>query len=86
MLETEPEWRLYEELKAHMIPFALQALAPKEIDAEDPVGRVWFRSESGVRTRYGGNVGFILQDASGQERWLAEVRRVVREMGRGTPS
>ena len=56
-LETEPEWRLYDELKAKGITFCLRPDDPKVPDPDDPRGRAVF--EVGTwRIRYAGAAGF----------------------------
>ena len=51
-LETEPEWRLFEDLKAMGIPFQLSNPGtPKLLDPDNPIGRVWFDLDK-CRIRY----------------------------------
>lgn len=57
-LETEPEWRLYEKLNAVGIGFYIEAMQPKELSKEDPIGRAVFRLDQDVAIRYLGKKGF----------------------------
>jgi hypothetical protein len=72
LLETEPEWRVYETLQAREIPFALDpgpALTP---NPQDPVGRCWFAApENGPRLRYAGAAGFCVRSSWGPDAYLA---------------
>jgi hypothetical protein len=58
LLETEPEWRLLEELRARRITFALEPRRPRRVDTENPDGRVWFVIGD-RRLRYGNRSGFV---------------------------
>ncbi len=60
VLETEPEWRMYEELQARRIKFWIQAGRAELQRVEDPRGRAWFRTES-ARIQYRGAAGFVLR-------------------------
>ena len=66
-LETEPEWRLYENLQANGINFDLIPGSAKVIDPEDPKGRTKFVFENGYFVRYGGAAGFVLKKVTGEE-------------------
>jgi hypothetical protein len=83
LLETEPEWRLYERLKAADIPFTLEDPQPPRLHkVSDPVGRVWFvLTEMGVRIRYAGDAGFVMRSADGTEQYVARVDEVVGLLG-----
>jgi len=60
LLETEPEWRLFEALKAMGIFFQLNPGPVKLIDPDNPSGRVWFELD-GCNIRYGGSSGYIIK-------------------------
>lgn len=70
LLETEPEWRLYEDLCACGVSFYLDPGPAKLIDPANPAGRVWFITAEGLRIRYAGASGFILKDNSGIEKYF----------------
>lgn len=84
-LETEPEWRLYDELRAKGIDFRLRPDDPEVIDPDNPRGRAIFEVGS-WRIRYDGAAGFRVVKA---ETILHEptVERVIERVGvpeRGT--
>jgi len=77
ILETQPEWKLYELLELHSIPFTLLSTYPKLIDENDPVGRVWFVLSDAIRVRYQGLAKFVVKDiVSGREGICADEREV----------
>jgi predicted component of viral defense system (DUF524 family) len=63
ILETEPEWRLYELLCARRIPFSLKADRVRLENNESPAGRAWFVLGPIGQVRYDGANGFLFQDA-----------------------
>ena len=65
MLETEPEWRLYEELRQKRVSFDLRPREVRLQDEDDPQGRVWF-VVGPLRARYAGAAGFVLRSADGE--------------------
>lgn len=74
LLETEPEWRLLETLRARGAGFSFDPLRPGLVDAENPRGRAWF--EVGPRrARYAGASGFAIEDGV-QVRFFADVEQV----------
>ncbi|MBM7867402.1 hypothetical protein GTO89_11505 [Heliobacterium gestii] len=74
LLETEPEWRLYEWLNANQVAFSLDPAQALLMDPDDPQGRVWFVIEQeGIRVRYAGPSGFLIRGHSGKERIEANV-------------
>jgi hypothetical protein len=80
-LETEPEWRLFEELSARGIAFHI-APAPAQVeDAEDPRGRARFRGKE-WSARYRGAAGFQVV-SGGATRWVARPEEVVAAVARG---
>ncbi|MGI6468682.1 MAG: DUF2357 domain-containing protein [Syntrophomonadaceae bacterium] len=59
-LETEPEWRLFEDLNAMGISFQLNPGPVKLIDPENPSGRVWFELDN-CSIRYAGLSGYAIK-------------------------
>jgi hypothetical protein len=79
-LETEPEWRLYENLQANNIKFMLEPGSAKVIDPEDPKGRTKFIFDNRCSVRYGGAAGFVLKKTTGEEIPYARVQDVVKNI------
>lgn len=75
-LETEPEWRLYEELKIAGADFTLVPGSPKLQEKDDPRGRTWFVA-SNVQVQYRGSAGFLIKTASSPNVYQADRRKVV---------
>ncbi len=75
MLETEPEWRLYEILRSRGVDFRIEACRPEEFTQEDPFGRAVFITRKAV-ARYRGNAGFCLHYLSGREEYTANAINV----------
>ncbi|HEY0194976.1 MAG TPA: hypothetical protein VGC42_27875, partial [Kofleriaceae bacterium] len=59
LLETEPEWRLYETLRAHRADVELEPGPARLVDSEDPAGRTWLVVD-GRRARHDGGARFVL--------------------------
>ncbi len=59
ILETEPEWKLYESLKASNIEFTLSAGAIRTLNDTNPEGRAWFLFSDGIQVRFDGANGFL---------------------------
>lgn len=59
-LETEPEWRLYEELRAAGVDFTLKPGRPEIQDEDTPAGRCWFVIK-GALVQYRGSAGFLIR-------------------------
>lgn len=79
LLETQPEWKLYELLELHSIPFTLVVTTPKLIDENNPVGRVWFVLSDTIRVRYQGVEKFIVKDlVTGREEFYADEREIIK--------
>lgn len=76
-LETEPEWRLYEDLRACGIAFDLRPGRPAAVDPQEPAGRTWFLTENGPRLRYAGASGFLIRYGSGKRRYVSRVEQVL---------
>lgn len=79
-LETEPEWRLYENLQANSINFVLEPGSAKVIDPEEPKGRTKFIFDNQYSVRYGGAAGFVLKKITGEEITNAQVQDVVKNI------
>jgi hypothetical protein len=72
MLETEPEWRLYEDLRAAGVEFTLDPSNPTMVDPEDPRGRAWFLID-GVRIQYSGAAGFLCRTPARDDQYVPTV-------------
>lgn len=78
LLETEPEWHLYEDLKAAGIDFTLDPLSPRLPNPENPVGRVCFvLKNSSISIRYTGDSGFLYRSAGTSDRYYASSKDVI---------
>lgn len=77
LLETEPEWRLYEELQAHGIPFRITSGPAGPIHAPEPAGRARFVTTTGIQVRYAGAAGFNVRSQDLPERFLAHIDDVI---------
>jgi hypothetical protein len=84
-LESEPEWRLYEELRARDVRFQLRVLPPKLRRAEDLRGRVQVVMDDGRVVAWAGAAGFLLRDAAGRETSVATVPGVVAALELSAP-
>jgi hypothetical protein len=76
-LETEPEWRLYEELRASAIEFLLKPGEPKVSDPDNPSGRAWFKTQNG-EIQYRGSSGFLLKTLFHEDRYFVQVSDVIK--------
>ncbi|MFO0180621.1 MAG: DUF2357 domain-containing protein [bacterium] len=76
-LETEPEWRLLEHLRANGVKPDIKLVPPNLQSAENPKGRAWFKLPSGEMIRFDGSNGFISRTVGTAERYytLEEVFR-----------
>jgi len=83
-LETEPEWRLYENLRANSINYHLVPGSARVIDLDDPKGRTRFVFENGFTARYAGYAGFILKTLSGNEYSFSQVNDLICEIVEST--
>jgi hypothetical protein len=66
LLETEPEWRLYEDLRAEGFQFEIEPGRVKLIDPDDPRGRATF-VVGDIRVRYSGAAGFAVRKSNNEE-------------------
>jgi hypothetical protein len=78
LLETEPEWRLYEELKAANIQFKLKAGRINALEQTSLQWRAWFLLQNETRLRYAGLQGYLLKETSGNETFHAKLNELVR--------
>jgi predicted component of viral defense system (DUF524 family) len=79
LLETEPEWRLYEALMAAAIPFSLEADSPRNVSPNNPTGRSWFVTGN-CKAQYRGADGFLIV-TGGESRYAAHVDDVRLALG-----
>ncbi len=77
LLETEPEWRLVEDLRALRVSFGIQTGPPTVLDPDDPTGRAWVVTGDGTRIRYAGASGFVVRKPLGEDRYLARLEDVL---------
>lgn len=77
LLETEPEWRLYEQLRASQVDFSVEAKPPKLLDPSHPRGRAEFVVADGVTACYVGESGFRCRLREDRELYLNRVADVV---------
>jgi hypothetical protein len=75
-LETEPEWRLYEQLQIADAAFTLLPGPPKLQDEDDPRGRTWFVTEK-CQVQYRGSAGFLIRTGLLPDEYQADLRQVV---------
>ena len=78
-LETEPEWRLYEWLRANKNEPDIRLDAAKVQSADNPKGRAWFHLPSGERFRFDGINGFLRRQEGDTDRYLTLEQIVKRE-------
>lgn len=81
LLDTEPEWRLYEDLTASGCKFTLRALPPRMVDPEKPRGRAWFVMDDGRRIRFTGPSGFQLKIGSDEDEYCRGIEDVLSRIG-----
>jgi hypothetical protein len=81
-LETEPEWRLYEELQARSMSFRLRAQPPKLYGEGDLQGRVQFVLDQDRAVSWAGAAGFVVRGALGAEMTVASVQGVLAALER----
>jgi len=70
LLETEPEWCLYEDLRASGIEVTLEPGPVKMVDPENPEGRVKFILPDGSKIRYAGSSGFFYRNSAEPGRYF----------------
>lgn len=69
-LETEPEWRLLEWLRATKQPHTIRLDPPRVQQYENPRGRAWFHLDSGRKIRYDGANGFLRRSSHSEDRYF----------------
>jgi len=79
-LETEQEWRLYEELRAAKIEFYLEPSKPRALKEDSSGWRTWFVTKSGDRIRYAGIHGFIWEPKTGSYHHVPSVDAVLLQL------
>ncbi len=81
LLETEPEWRLFEDLTSLGVRFVLDPSEPVRLLGKDnPYGRVWFRFDDGSSIRYAGASGYALRRAPDEEpQYFMEYEELIKE-------
>jgi uncharacterized protein len=72
LLETEPEWRLYETLIANNIAFSIEAGHPTLHDENTVRGRAWFVAGES-RAQYRGATGFVVRSRTGDEHYSPSI-------------
>jgi len=75
-LESEPEWRLYEELRAAGTPFRLRAETAKLRKEDELQGRARFALKDGLMVTWRGAAGFVVRWVDGREEAVATARGV----------
>lgn len=76
ILETEPEWRLYEDLQLSRIEFDVDADSPVLEDPDNPQGRAWFRINS-VSVQFRGAAGFLIRRLGISDRYAPSAEAVI---------
>ncbi|MBX9686383.1 MAG: restriction endonuclease-like protein [Candidatus Obscuribacterales bacterium] len=77
-LESESEWRLYEELKAAQIQFHLEPVQPGPLDIRPEGWRTWFViDKTGHRIRFAGVHGILIRPQFGREKLIAKIADVI---------
>ncbi len=84
ILETEPEWRLHENLQLSGIDYEVTAGAPDLEDPEDPQGRAWFKTGS-CSIQYRGAAGFLIRRIGLPDRYLPSGEAVIAFLSRIWP-
>jgi len=85
-LETEPEWRLYEELLARNVRFELRVQRPRLRSEDDLMGRVHFVFGDLRELRWAGAAGFVIRDREGRELSAGSAPAVFDALGVLSPS
>ncbi|MHB8899785.1 MAG: nuclease domain-containing protein, partial [Thermoguttaceae bacterium] len=86
ILETEPEWRLYEVLRARKIQFQIVTDRIRVQSPDSPVGRAWFKLPNETRVRYDGANGFLLDDAVLERRSYYSLAELLKVLARKLPT
>lgn len=76
LLETEPEWRLYEQLRVAGVEFNLNPGPAKLQDEDDPIGRTWFVTER-LQVQYRGSAGFLVKTDTLPDEYYADLTKTL---------
>ena len=76
LLETEPDWRLYEALTANRVPFSIEPGSPLLHDPDTVRGRAWFVT-SHCRIQYRGASGYFAKSSDDRETYLTAASEIV---------
>lgn len=77
-LESEPEWRLYEGLRAANLSFKLVPAPPGALSTDESPWRTWFQIENNyARIRYAGVNGFKLESKHAAPEFFGSAEQVV---------
>lgn len=82
LLETEPEWRLYDELRILDVEFTIRAGRPRLREADNPIGRAWFDLDERGSARFEGLAGWRVRRGE-NERHVPNAQAVVGELAIG---
>ena len=77
LLETSPEWELYEQLRRNDVDFTLKPGPAKLPDEKDLHGRTWFVVRD-YRVQYRGAAGFLIRRPGLSEQFRSNVDDVVK--------
>jgi hypothetical protein len=72
-LETELEWRLYEDLSAEGVDFRIFAGPVTPSDSVEPRGRAWFVMSDRTVVRYARGAGFLVRSPGSKDRYFANI-------------
>ncbi|SMC23754.1 hypothetical protein SAMN02746041_01834 [Desulfacinum hydrothermale DSM 13146] len=78
-LETEPEWRLYEELRAAGVDFTLKPGRPTIQDEDTPAGRCWFFIKNAL-VQYRGSAGFLIRRTPSPDEYRSTVSATLKRL------
>lgn len=70
-LETEPEWRLLEWLRATQQAHTIRLDPPRVQQSDNPKGRAWFQLSPERQIRYDGVNGFLSRTLGGNDRFFS---------------
>jgi hypothetical protein len=70
-LETEPEWRLLEWLRANHVEPSIKLATANMQGADNPKGRAWFHLPTGESVRYDGSNGFLWRSTGNADQFLS---------------
>jgi predicted component of viral defense system (DUF524 family) len=76
ILETEPEWRLYENLQLAGMEFDVRADSPELENPDDPQGRAWFNVGS-VFVQFRGSAGFLIRKLGFLDKYVPSAEAVI---------